>query len=466
MKVTRRTLKDFKVSRTNLFGEYSDFSAFDRHRVYIHPQVIYLLVSLLLFLGSVFLDQARYFLVALYGLLSVLAISRLKMELAVKKISVRHKPLKRVYREGDEVEVTVEIENRSPFSLSGVALDDQFSPLSKPDIRSAIFRLESFSRLRRRYKAKCDAGMGRMSIGPLKISVVDPTGVFEFEVESESKLEIEVLPHIQQIPELKITPSPDAHHFGIYEVSNRGSSVCLAGIRNYDSGDSPRHISWRLSSRGNGLVVKDFEKSVNATVNVVLNLEPFWQLGKGADSTWEFAKDIALALVSQQVQLGNFVSFMSGQLIVEPGTGENHAYEIASRVAALKLNAVATERSPLLLDVNELKAGSLEKFEPLFPRGSEIFYIVPFNETEFSLSEKALKRLRASHFHVSVVFIDSSAFWRKHIKSIPASSMITVDLFGRLEEVTKSLRRTGIRVFLASPERTLIESFQASENPI
>ncbi len=466
MKITRRSFKDLKVNRADLFGEYSEFSVFDRHRHFIHPMVIYLVISILLFAGSIFFEQGRYYLVGLYAVLAVLGFSRIRMELAAKKIRIRHRPMKHVFREGDEVEVTVEIENRSAFSLSGIALEDHFHPGENPDIRIAVHRLDSYSRMRKRYRAKCDSGMGRKTIGPLKLTIVDPTGAFEFDIVCEEDLSIEILPHIQMIPDLKIQPPAESHHFGIYEVSNRGASVCLAGIRSYDNGDSPRHISWRLSTRGRGLVVKDFEKSVNATVNIVLNLEPFWQLGKGADSTWEYAKDIALAIVSQQAQLGNFVSFMSGGTIVEPGTGENHVYEIASKVAALRLDAVTTEKSALLIEPNELKAGSLVKFEPLFLRGSEVFYIVPFNETELELSERPLRRLHASGFHVNVVFIDSAAFWRRNIKSIPASNMVMVDLFKRLPEVTKSLRTTGIRVFLASPERTLIQTFHASENPL
>ncbi len=466
MKVSRRTFKDLRVDRTNLFGEYSEFSFFDRHRQFLHPLTFYFLLATLLLVGSSFLHEGRYFLVALYSMLLVLGVSRIRMELAVRKVSIRHRPMKRTYREGDEVEVTIEIENRSPFSLSGLCLEDHFHPASNQDVRFELFRLDSFSRVRKRYRAKCDSGMGKKKIGPAKVTVVDPTGAFEFDIQNDEELSVEVLPHIQMIPELKIMPPAESHHFGIYEVSNRGASVCLAGIRSYDNGDSPRHISWRLSTRGRGLVVKDFEKSVNAAVNIVLNLEPFWQLGKGADSTWEYAKDIALAIVSQQAQHGNFVSFMSGRTIVEPGTGENHVYQIASRIAALELDAVVTEKSTLLAESRDLKMGSLEKFEPLFSRGSEVFYIVPFNEAELQLSERSLRRLRASGFHVNVVFLDTAAYWRKHIKSIPASNMVPSDLFQRLPEVTKSLRTAGIRVYLASPERTLMQTFRSSENPL
>lgn len=466
MKVRRRKFKDLQVHRNDMFDEYSEFSFFDRYRHYGHPSVFYFVFSVLLLVFSMLLEEGRYLLIGLYAMLVVLAVSRIRTELVARKIRLRHRPLKRTYREGDEIEVVIEIENRSGTDLTNCLIEDHFQVASDPDVRLPVFQLDAYSRFRKRFRAKCDSGMGRKSIGPLRLTISDITGAFEFEILAEEDHQVDVFPHIANLPNLRVTPSADAQHFGIYEVSNRGTSVSLAGIRNYDSGDSPRHISWRLSTRGRGLVVKDFEKSVNSTIYVVLNLQPFWQFGKGANSTWEYAKDVALAVASQQSQLGNFVGFMSGTTIVNPAMGETHIYELASKVASMNLDSVVTDKSALTTDVSILKFGSIESFEPLFAPGSEIYYIVPFNQREFDLSERSLRRLLASGFHVNIVFIDVGAFWRKYSGSIPASQLMTVDLFKRLPEITKDLRAKGIRVFLASPETSFSKSFHPSENPL
>jgi uncharacterized protein (DUF58 family) len=466
MKVRRRKFRDLQIHRNNMFDEYSEFSFFDRYRHFGHPSVFYFVMSLSLLILSGLQEEGRFLLIGLYAMLVVLAVSRIRTEFVAKKIRLSHRPLKRIYREGDEIEVVIEIENRSGTNLTNCLIEDHLQVASEPDIRLPVFQLDAYSRLRKRFRVRCDSGMGRKAIGPLRLSISDVTGAFEFEILSDEDHEVDVFPHISNLPNLRVTPSADFQHFGIYEVSNRGTSVSLAGIRNYDSGDSPRHISWRLSTRGRGLVVKDFEKSVNSTIYIVLNLQPFWQFGKGADSTWEYAKDVALAVASQQSQLGNFVGFMSGATIVNPAMGENHIYEIASKVASLNLDSVVTEKSALTADVSELKFGSIESFEPLFAPGSEVYYIVPFNEREFDLSERSLRRLLASGFHVNIVFIDVGAFWRKYSGSIPASHLMPTDLFKRLPKITKDLRSKGIRVFLASPETSFSKTFHPSENPI
>jgi uncharacterized protein (DUF58 family) len=468
MRFRHRTLRDFRTPRNAYLGARQDFSFFDRYRHYMHPFVIYFFLCLVLLCASVLSDtpgNGRYYLIVLFGILGVLLISRIRVEMAVKKLKFRHRPLKKFFREGDEVEVIIEVENHSSTAIRSLLIQDSFQPASESHIRIPVFILDAYSRVKKRYRAKCDSGMGRKKIGPLRFSITDVTGVFEYDLEGDDSCEVDILPDIPSIPVLPVTPAQDSHQFGIYEISNRGSSVSLAGIRNYNSGDSPRHISWRLSTRGRGLVVKDFEKSVNAMVYIVLNLEPFWQFGKGADSTWEYAKDVALAIASQHSQLGNFVGLMSGNTILPPGVGQSHISEIASRIARLNLSSVFTEKSALLLDSSEMKFGSLAMYEGLFHAGSEVYYIVPFNEREFQASERSIRRVAVAGYHLNIVFIDVGAFWRKHADSIPTSQLLAIDLFKRFPEITKSLRKQGVRVFVVSTDSPMSKSFQTTENP-
>src|SRR5262249_12683959 len=137
-------------------------------------------------------------------------------------------------------------------------------------------------------RRKCDAGMGIKEFGPMIAVVTDPLGLFEFQVVDDDLDRIEIFPKLEPIPEIPMAGSENSFLFGLYDVRTRGGSVNFIGIRDYVAGDSLRHISWRLSAKYSKLLVKEFEKSVNTDVSVVLNMDGREHMGQHSESTWEF----------------------------------------------------------------------------------------------------------------------------------------------------------------------------------
>lgn len=459
MKVHRKTFISLRSGATGFIVAPQPASRYDRYRKVLSPFFLFLFFACFLLFLSVISSNGRYFLIVLSATLLVLLWYRVKMEMIARSLYARYDVDKRIFREGDDVKVVFELENLSAFSIRDLLVEDYFSPGEEPYRRVPISSLPARSRMRCHYVGQCKAGMGKMKIGPLLLNITDPLGVFEFEVTATEMLEIEVLPHIEKLPLIKANPTQSYGYIGRYDVLNRGSSVSLAGIREYSPGDSVRSIAWRLSTRGRGLMVKDFEKSINAAVNIVLNLEPYWQIGRGAESTWEYAKDIALALVSKNIEEGNSVGLFSENLVIEPSLGENHFALIASKVANLDLSAVTTERSAYILKDNLQQENLLKKYQKFFSQGSEIYYIVPYNELEYDFSRLEIRRLQVSGFQMNIVFLNTAAFWQKHYRSISLSNLVSSDVFKNLPTHANALRREGVRVFLASPAENLARAF-------
>lgn len=362
-------------------------------------------------------------------------------------------------RENEIVEMVIQISNRTDHSIGPLFIKDVFGPSISSDVRLAVGILAANSMTRVKYKRKCDAGMGQKTLGPLTVEAGDVFGFFHYEVQEDTGREVNVFPQIEAIPQLDITPSTDSSFYGVYEVANRGTSVCLAGIRPFSSGDSPRHIAWKLSTRGRGLVVKDFEKSVNANVCVVLNLTSNWQIGKNSISTWEYAKDLALAVIQQQTELGNSVGFYSDQTFVSPATGESHFQQVSRCVANLKLQ---DSKSPLV----EKPTDILLRYQPILPLGAEVIYVVPFNELEIQSSEKSLRLLAASGFHVAVVFVDTAAFWAEYQTAVAAAQYMGMSFIDGLDEAAQRLKAKGIRVFIATHRRRLRDAFSDGDRTL
>lgn len=453
MKIRRRHWKEFFIVRRDEFGELIQYSRFDRFRHFFNPTSILVLFIALLIGASILASGGRGLLIAAISLSIFLGVELLRTRATVEFLEVKRLGGKKSYRENEVVEILVEVVNRSDRAIGPVFINDVFGPATEMNVRLALGVLDGGSITRVKYRRKCDGGMGQKKLGPVSIETGDTFGIFQYEASDDKVLEISVFPAIENIPQLPVAPALDSPLYGIYEVSNRGSSVCLSGIRPYNSGDSPRHIAWKLSTRGRGLVVKDFEKSVNTIVCVVLNLTPNWQLGKNSASTWEYGKDLALAIIQQQIELGNSVGFYGDQAFVSPGVGEAHFQQIARQVTSLKLN----ESRSLLVEV---PIDLLSRYQPILPPGSEVFYIVPFNELEIVSSEKSLHRLVGHGYRVGVVFVDTAAFWAVYQSSVAAARYMGTAFIDGLAETSRRLKTKGIRVFVATHRRRIREAFQ------
>jgi len=299
--------------------------------------------------------------------------------------------------------------------------------------------------------------MGKHSIGPLTAKLSDPLGIFEFRIVEDTIHEVEVYPRVDRIPDISVIPSSQNAKYGNYEVASRGLSVNFSGVRPFARGDSLRHIAWRLSMRGQGLLVKEFEKVVNCDVNIILNIAPQWQIGRGATSTWEAAKDASLSIIQQQLDVGNTVAFFSEHSFIEPGAGSDHFHYLAKHVASLKpIYSGSTGRESLQIDPKPV----LGKYRDFYARGSNVFYITPFNLAEFKRSEPWLRRLRAEGFNVTCILIDTNSYWIQFLESVSTGLLIGAKLMQGIDEEAAKLEKLGIVTYVIKDKETLRQAFR------
>ncbi len=369
-----------------------------------------------------------------------------------KKLTIKRVLGKRPLREMDSTEVIIEIKNRSGSGVTGLLVEDRFGCAKSFHVRTAPDRIGPRTMHRFTYQRICDGGMGKHRVGPLVARVTDPLGVFEFRVIEDTIIELDVYPRIESVPALPVHASIESARYGNYEVASRGLSVNFSGVRPYERGDSLRHIAWKLSARGQGLLVKEFEKVVSCDVNIVLNLSPQWQVGRHSTSTWEYAKDAALAVIQQQLELGNTVGFFSNNTFVEPASGDDHFHALARHIAGLN---TATNVENLQI----LPVPLLGKYQTMYPRGSNIFYIAPFNVNEFQQSEPWLKRFAVEGYTVICIFVDTNSFWGQFIESISTGLITGAKLMQGLEEASEQLRHDGIQTYIVRNHQPLREAF-------
>lgn len=112
---------------------------------------------------------------------------------------------------------------------------------------------------------------GRFRLGPMRITGGDPFGLFRFSRDLPQTSELLVLPATHPIP--AFVP-PVGELVGGEALRRRAYHVTpnVAGVREYQPGDSFNRIHWPSVARTGRLIVKEFEEDPTAHIWIVLDL--------------------------------------------------------------------------------------------------------------------------------------------------------------------------------------------------
>ena len=270
-------------------------------------------------------------------------------------------------------------------------------------------------------KRICDGGMGVKSFGPVSIHLTDPFGIFEFTITEDDPDWVEVLPKIEEVPELAFKGSPHSDRYGIYDVQSKGNSVNFVGVREYQSGDSLRNVAWKLSAKRGDLFVKEFENMVNAEISLFLNLRPNLHQGAPGFSTWELTKDISLSLVTQQIEKANTVKVFTQNFFIESLRGEQDTHELAQQL--IKVDPLQMVLDGHVFDEalgNSPSATKLiEQYIEMQRPGSNVVLITPFVTNEANSLSLTLGGLRQLGCEVYVI-LSGSSWWQQGTEALEA----------------------------------------------
>jgi uncharacterized protein (DUF58 family) len=341
--------------------------------------------------------------------------------------------------EQEQIRIEIEIVNPSAFKASDILITDRFAGSLEPE---EVFWLDEPIRAvrshRMGYTKTIDAGMGVFDYGPLVATVSDPLGIFHFTVTEDDQKPTEVFPRITPLPNLPVRGSKDSFNYGIYDVASRGLSSNFVGVRGYERGDSLRHISWKLSLKARKLLVKEFEKSVNAEITLVLDMTAQNQMGWKAESTWEYAKDIALSIMAREMANGNHIALVSNRSRIGSGGGEGHYLQIIKAVFDLGPEADDSE-------VDLVSRASI-----VVPRGTTVVYIGPAFRPEFETTLDALVRLGDRSIDVIAVLLDAGSFVEGKLHGSMKSPVEAQVQSGRkvLNESAQRLSAAGVLTYV------------------
>jgi hypothetical protein len=301
-------------------------------------------------------------------------------------------------REYDQIKIEYEFYNSSSFEIENfIAIDSFNGTKSKNESIPFPSIIPKTSILKSNKMIILDSGMGTKKFGPLTISISDPLGFFEFQIIDTKEVEIKIYPHIETIQKMKLRGDIYSLQYGIFDTPSRGDTTNFIGVKPYRPGDSVKKINWKLTLKNKKTIINEFEKNVNTTLSIILNLDSKLHMGKENLSTWEYAKDISLALASQQISNGNALQFFSNDISVESGMGQSHINFLELIICTLELSQNINGN---LLVKNSTPAISTE---------SKVVYISPvFPNHIFEENLQSLKNFSQFNKNIHVVLIDGT----------------------------------------------------------
>ena len=217
---------------------------------------------------------------------------------------------------------------------------------------------------------------GEYEIGLSRITIYDPLRMTKLSIACEHTASIIILPRRFELPPKDSSAESDQTTRTIMRAKGNDMTEA-ADIRAYLAGDVLKSIHWKLSSKSEDLLVKDYSHNIGDTVNIICDLEPHFSDGSSPfepiDGYEEVYDDLcsdlvvenALAAALRELRAGNSVRllWLSGEQTLTPRAFDiydQNDFDSAFRTLA-RAKLVQTDKQPSKLTsvISDLNGSSL-----------------------------------------------------------------------------------------------------------
>ena len=265
--------------------------------------------------------------------------------------------------EGEMVSVAIKLRNRIALLDQSMEIEDVFSAAG-PNYKPKTIYLNGISKgkIQFSYQEFCYK-RGHYRIGPFRVKLFDPLGLFYMKKEIFVYSTLIVYPSIFTVHNLPFVLGHLSPRFGEQTTRISGDYEEFYGIREYQKEDGWRRIHWRSTARTNQLMVKHFEQSSQWKAMLVLDCFKANSIGFGKNNTFEYAIKV-IASLSKHLMYKNasfgLLANSKTPLHMNMSKGRNHYFKILDKLAEIDSNG--------LINVHTL----LAKYQWLLPDSSSI----------------------------------------------------------------------------------------------
>jgi uncharacterized protein (DUF58 family) len=380
------------------------------------------------FLGLVL--QARGLLALGFALAILVVLARLQSSRRLHGLRARRDAHSNAF-EGDQISITLVLDNHGWGSVELVELVDSFGPgIADKQVVLEPGPLRGRRRRRLAYRAFCSKGYGIYGVGPLRLAVADPLGLFQRRRVFPEIEMFAVFPRVHAVGGLaplgarpSLTPQP------ISSASAAGGAVYL-GVRDYRPGDELRRIHWPATARRGQPVVKEHEVDLMPYFTLFPDLNRANRAGTGRKSTLEYVVRIAGSLLWQATQRGETVQLIgegARSVLVPPGRGELHL-----TLGLYELIRARLDGELPLLDV-------VDQHRSRLPRGSTAAVLFGSIRIDATRLEELLGTLVAAQVRPLLIFVNGDSF-----TAVERLALSATEVAERCQRLRAFLHRHGV----------------------
>lgn len=256
--------------------------------------------NLLVFIIGLFLLAALFrvdfFFYVLYVLFGVFFLSQIWTNRTLRGIECRREYTDRAFL-GEHIQVKLHLRNRNLLPVSWLRIHESLPiQLRSPNFFNHVLSFLPKERVVLSYELDCRR-RGYYLLGPLVLSSGDLFGIYTRDIEIPSNDFITVYPQIVPLAKLDL---PAQTPFGSIPTKQRifEDPARMIGVRDYQSGDSMRHIHWKTTATKGSLQVKRFEPAISIESQILLNLNRNEYSLSRADTATELAIVVAASIAN------------------------------------------------------------------------------------------------------------------------------------------------------------------------
>ncbi len=411
-------------------------------------------LSLFLLLVGVVTREPLVFAATLFTLL-IAFVPNLWYRHALRHLAVRQAVDQQHLFFGEEVTLSISIENQKLLPLPSLSVEDSITPaltvLKKQDLRlqrvsqdmlATTWLLWPLQRVTRRYHIRC-LSRGMHTFGPIRLRSNDPFGWLEADVMLPVAERLLIYPLVAPLETLGLA---SLHPFGDYASQHRllEDPLQVAGVRDYQLGDEPRHIHWKATAHAGALQSKVYEPSSLRRLLVVLDAWNYSGYWKGPDpDIQELSITVAASLAVWGLDEGYSVGVLTNSAVTLPPEQQQKVLPQAKAI----------------LDTPDMQVDKTLPVE-ISSAGISIPYSRDYGQYEHILSTLAQLAPQSTASIALLLATEEGMFpIGTTIVLVSATSSLAEDTIEQLEE----LRRRGAVVYLAllghPAEKTSLETY-------
>ena len=305
-----------------------------------------------------------------------------------------------------------------------------------------IIRLHKDELVINKYNVNCRL-RGQYRLGNPRLRIYNPSFLFFYESDIQSKSSLVVLPQIEQIEGVDLSTDFPKMYQGALPIRRIGTSGEFYGIREYFPGDDFKNINWRVFGKTRKLMVNQFEREDISDLMLVLDAREISGTGTVLRNPLNYSCRAAASLTSFFLRSRNRVGLtIYGETVnvIPPDTGERHLFRILTALAEVKAAGSLGLHTVL---------GDLRNFTPRSP-----VMVISTLENDPTCTT-ALREITARGFKLTVIAPDTLNYDRD---SRIISPTVYFTASASLDNKITEARSLGARAMRWNPDTVLSTS--------